>query len=74
MSACPKASTRSDYALIWMDQNLESVENKIYRSCFEKLGFQEIELSDHINVFKNCLERKKEKDNVFIITSGLNGE
>jgi hypothetical protein len=40
LDSCQEApSYRVDYQIIWMDGNIGSDENMIYRSCFNKLNF-----------------------------------
>lgn len=57
LSSCQEAPTyRSDYQLMWVDRNVDSDENMIYRSCFNKLNFKNLKtinnpdfFTEHIN-------------------------
>ena len=53
-----------------MDSNIESDENMIYRSCFNKLNFQNLKTFTNPNEFNDYVKNKLTKDKVFIVSSG----
>ena len=71
LTTCEKAPHyRSDYIVMWVDKNINSGENLIYRSCFHKLNFENVKTLDNPDEYTKYIANKLTKNKVFIVTSG----
>ena len=55
---------------MWVDRNVDSDENMIYRSCFNKLNFYNFKTINNPEDFTEYVKNNIKKDKVFIVSSG----
>ena len=55
---------------MWVDRNVDSEENMIYRSCFGKLDFYNFKSLHNPEEFTEYVKNKLTKEKIYIISSG----
>ena len=70
-SQCESAVKRINYQIVWVDANIDSDENQVYKKIIVDLGYQNFKTINNTEEFQqNCMEYLSSSD-VYIIVNGM---
>ena len=62
---------RINYQIVWVDANIDSDENQVYKKIIVDLGYQNFKTINNTEEFQqNCMEYLSSSD-VYIIVNGM---